>query len=287
MNSVSQHQSQNSSTQNLRRFQRTFLGLFILASTGFLFFNTTRILQERKIDYVQDDFWNQSSLLYNTKYQQKTWNLNQFIFGNNARTKDSYNQFLSIQSQYEAQKNYGMVNAYTEQMYYLEMSSASIRTLELVQRNQAENIRDSLSIASIKEYLNNPEYSFLKTPVAVVGALAAFYTGRPVRFRLGGQWRLNAQSAGGSEARLALLSISRDGFSGVAARESDSQYRLLFNKQLGASFGATSAYKPSTQTTTVGISHALSEGWTVQYDRALSGTEKDQETVNLNFSKGF
>ena len=273
--------------RQINRLQRALTGLFLLFATSFLFFNTTRILQDRKSGYVQDDFWSQSSILYNTKYQAKAWNLNEFMFGNSGRSRAAYNQFLSIQSQYESQKNFGLVNAYTEQMYYLEMSAMSQNTLQLIQQNQAENIREALGKSAAKEYLTDPNYSFLKSPATVVGALAAFYTGRVIRFSLNDEWRMSLQNAGGSNAKIALLGVSRDGFSGSAARDENNQYRLLVNQRLVGNTSASTAYSASTQSAAVGFSHALSEGWTVHFDHSITGVEKNQDSVHLNYSKGF
>ena len=270
----------------INRVQRVFTGLFLLASTGYLFFNTTRILQQGGGERTDGEFWGESSLLYNTKYQQKSWNLNEFIFGKaNKRNAAAYNQFMAIQSQYEAQRNYGMVDAITEQTYYLQMTGLTQKTFELIQRSQAEAIRDSLGLAAAEQYLTNPQYSFLKTPAAIVGTLAAFYTGRVMRYKIDDEWRLNVQGKG---THVALLSVAREGFSGAFAKDdSIGRYRLLVSQRLLGKVALSTGYVPGTQTTSIGVSQALAEGWTVGYDRTFTGADRNQDNLRVNFSQGF
>lgn len=263
--------------------------LSLLLSMGFFFFNTTKILKERENGYVHDDFWNQSSLLYNTKYQEKSnWNLNQFVFGKNKnKQRESYNHFLAIQSQYETQKNFGMVDAYTEQMYYLEMTSLSKSTFYLVQQNQAENIRVVLGASAIKEYLQNPDYTFLKTPAAIVGALAAFYTGKLVHFRVSGDWSLSIQGSEKNEMKLGLIRMSTSGFSGEMTKDENNRYTLLLNKRFFDATVANVSYTQSTNEANIGVTQGITAGFNVQYDRTVTGVDKNKESVRLNYSAGF
>jgi len=262
-----------------------FAGMFAMC---FLYFNTMLVTKTNRTGVGQDDFWNQTTLLYDTHYQEKNWNLNEFIFGVSTRNRQFYNQFLSIQSQYEYQKNYGLIDSYNEQIYYMQLTSLSESTLSLVQRHQAQMIQSQLADSARRMYHDNPDYSFLKTPAAVIGVLGAFYTGKMIRFRVADGWSIQTRSGGMGSSGVGLLGISGKGFSASFEKSgSDNRHHLLITQQLGSHTSTRAIHNASRGSTTLGVTQALGSNVSVSYDRDLAAQDARQETVQLNYSAGF
>ncbi|RYZ74138.1 MAG: hypothetical protein EOP09_00900 [Proteobacteria bacterium] len=206
----------------------------------------------------------------------------------NTQNRQFYNQFLSIQSQYEYQKNYGLIDSYSEQIYFMQLTSLSETAMSLIQKQQAQAIRTQLVSSAAKLYEENPQYSFLKTPAAVVGVLGAFYTGKMIRFKVADGWSVQTRSAGHGTAGLGLLGVSGGGFSGNIERSSiNGRYHLLFTQQLGSHTSARAIHNGERGATTVGVTHALHNNVTVSYDRDIAARDAKQDIVQVNYSTGF
>lgn len=236
----------------MRKGFRQIIVLVVLFAFTAIYLNGTRLFLPNELN---------SSYFSNLRYEGAGNEWNRSLFGEQSRWASMEN-YLRVAREYDERKNYGLLNDADEARYHKQFRELARNALNDWQGYQMGAARGKLA----KELDTIPTWYAIRTskspPLMVAGVLAAAYTGRTLRYRLGSDSTI--------ESRTILQSS-----------HFESQYVGWSNSLLGASVG-------STYDSTAGggfgmsISKSVTSGVSVSYDRRPSS-----DAVGMVYSAGF
>ncbi len=229
-----------------------------------------------------------SGLLSNLTYQFTGYDLNRWIFGDKKQS-NAFARYENAYRDYEWRRNYGLVDVYAEQAYYQNLVDVSFQGLYEVQNYQAGIYGDRLSRNADQAIKDNPNaVRYLRTPGAVVGALASLYVGRKLSYRLADELVFESQTlVRDTQNRRVHFGLNGPLFNTAldlvvgGPRAAISRSFASVGMSAGASRGL------SDQSTTLSVTKNITESINLSYDHSQSQVTQDNHTVGIGFSKGF
>jgi hypothetical protein len=236
--------------EGMRKSFRQLIVLVLLVAVTSIYLNGTRIFAPS----------NQNSYLMNLRYEGAGNEWSQSLFGDRARWASMEN-YLRVANEYETRRAYGLLNDADEARYHQEFSRLARNALNDWQGYHRGAIRGKVS----KELGEIPEWKTIlqskSPPIIVAGILAAAYTGRTLRYRLG--------DASSVETRTILNSA-----------RFESQYVGWSNSLIGATVGST--YEGPSRGLAMSVRKDVAAGVSVSYDRTATAGQ-----VGVGYSTGF
>jgi len=236
--------------ERMRKGFRQILVLLLLVAMTCIYFNGTRI-------FAPSD---QNSYLSNLRYEGAGNEWNQSLFGEHGRWASMEN-YLRVANEYETRRAYGLLNDAEEARYNREFSQLARNALNDWQGYQVGTARGKAG----DELGEIPAWRAIRDskspPMVVAGILAAAYTGRTLRYRLGTDSTVESRT---------ILNSSRF----------ESQYLGWSNALLGASVGST--YDNPSRGLAMSVRKDVAAGVSVSYDRL-----PNSDSVGMVYSTGF
>lgn len=228
---------------------RRILILLALSLVTALYLNGTRI-------FVPRDESNPA--LSNFRYRGPDDSWGSLLFGDRAQW-GSMRNYLRLSAEYESRRNYGLLDPATAARYHGLFAATAGDALA---GWQSERIRAAGRFAGrgLESVVDLRSLRDSKSPLLLVGFVAAAYAGRTLRYDLGD-----------SNAVAARTDLRGGGFEG--------QYLGWNNSALGASAGGT--YGGAGEPLSFSLSKQVAPGVSVNYDRGAS------DSVGVNYSAGF
>jgi hypothetical protein len=262
-----------------RKARQIVFPALALAAVTAIYFNGKKV-QSRFLD---DDFLN-STYLSDTTYFAPGGRLSQYLFGQKA-ARSAWEQ---LYQERETKRNYGLLDANSEQIYHEQFVKLSQSALIEMQRNHAGN--------AMRTAQESTELRDVRTPAAILAVMAAVYTGRLVEYRAIPGMKLRSQTFIrnsrmdrqylGVDGR--LLSGSIDYLGEHLAGQSHTDYRATVaahSEPVGARAGA--AYSLKSQSVTMTLSKQVTETVSVSYDWTDPNSDKTGHAVGVGFTSGF
>jgi len=241
--------------KSMLRLRQLFF-IFVLSAVTGMYLNGTRIItgfSSREANY---------GYLSNFGYlgPENLWS--RMLYRDHARW-DSMEAYLSLSKEYDFQKSYGLLNAYGERSFHDRFSQTARNSVSSWQSYQ---VRSHSRVVSrwIEETLSLDELR--DSPLALVGVLAAAYTGRTMRYRLTDEFAFE----------------SRSDFNG-------SQFDQQYFGWRAAPWRLTAGvwFAPNTSATTITVEKQLTSEVSVKYGHEHGGGVESNHSIGVNYSRGF
>jgi hypothetical protein len=231
----------------VRKGFRQFFSLFLLILVTSIYLNGTRI-------FTPGD--ENGSYLSNYRYSAGN-NWNRLIFGGGAHW-GSMTGFIRLTQEADNRRNYGLMNRAWDEHYRRAFSRVAASAIEDLENYHINSVRGKL-VNGVDKVLGIQELLATKsTTVAVAGILAAAYTGRTLRYRLGDDLAVESRT-------------------GMNSSEFKNQYVGWSSKYLRASIGST--YEGGAMS--VSVRKEVAAGVSVNYDKSAD------HSVGVGYSVGF
>lgn len=178
------------------------------------------------------------------------------LFGNRT-SWDSMNHFLRLQGEYDYQRNYGLLDPYSEARYHHTFSRLAGDALENFISYHSDGLKDGVR-SGLSRVVDFERLRANHSSLVVVGVLAAIYTGRTVHYRINSDIALESQTLLRSETK---------------------QYIGWSLGDYGASGGGT--YDAAAKQAGFAIHKRISANVSLDYEMSA------EHSVGVNYSKGF
>lgn len=234
----------------MRKGFRQILVLILLVAVTSIYLNGTRI-------FAPSD---QNHYLSNLRYEGAGNEWNQSLFGDHGRWASMEN-YLRIANEYETRRAYGLLNDADEARYHRKFSQLARNALNDWQGYHMNSARGKIA----RELNEIPTWQSIRDskspPLVVAGILAAAYTGRTLRYRLGTDSTVESRT---------ILQSARF----------ESQYVGWSSALLGMSAGST--YGGASRGLAMSVRKVVASGVSVTYDH-----QTDSDSVGMVYSAGF
>jgi len=251
----------------------------LLISFTMIYFNGTRF------HYGENEL---SNVTY--KGQGKDQSFNRFFFGANG-LGDFIQKYYALEKEYETNRNWGLIDSWSERTYYSRYSELSRDALGSMQVYQ-----EKFWSEAVKNRVKNESLAkTMKTPAMIFLAAAAIYTGRTLEQRIDDDILLKSRTSMNNSKFMGEMVALDTGLANGSfeykardANQSDEDYKAGITKNINLiSATAGASYATQSQTRTLSLSKQISDHVSLSYDHAQSQKTPTGHTLGLGFSAGF
>jgi hypothetical protein len=240
----------------MKRWQKKLSIIGLLGVITVVYLNGTRVLKIPGLTSRSDNGGYLMDLGY---FAPQDGSFNQFIFGSN--TYGGMNSYVSLMNDYDMKRNYGLLDAHSEAAHNGQLNSMARSAFGSWQGHQMKSYGKKIGLVA-DDALGLRSLRDSKSPVLLVGLLAAVYTGRMLRFDINSDIAMESQTHMDSQNHL------------------QRQYVGWRSHALDASAGAS--YSNDGQASEITLRKRISSEVSVNY-----GISDQNQSVGIMYSKGF